>query len=390
MTGADRYARIVERYHVKHGMGHCPAHEDKTPSLSVTLGGDRVLVHCHAGCLQSDVVDAMRRDRVWPESNGGGFHVGQHIEPVLSEARQEFAWWTPDQSDPVVQVRPGRNGHKYDWPTGTKPKRLIYPGPLPPGTMRVILCEGAKASLHAAGKSGLPALGIVSESILPDDDVLRAVGLPGREVWLWPDVGGEVVMNRLVGRLAALACDVKHVHPDVLGLRTKGDDAEQWQPGPDPRGELEAALRVAVAQPAAAEAPATGSMRLLLADDDDTEKPKPLVPGLVWEGCVSLITSAPKSGKTTLIADGLSRLFTGEAWLSERCEGDRMSPTSRESARANGALASSSTAETPHEARGPLPPRRAGGAGGSASRRILAAFLPPIRRRPGGSAGGLR
>ena len=84
MTGADLYGRIVERYHVKRGVARCPAHDDKTPSLSVKLDGDRVLVHCHAGCTQEDVIDAMRRDGVWPESNGNGFGLGLHIEPVLS------------------------------------------------------------------------------------------------------------------------------------------------------------------------------------------------------------------------------------------------------------------------------------------------------------------
>lgn len=38
----------------------CPAHEDRTPSLSVTTGADgRVLVKCHAGCAFGDVVRAM-------------------------------------------------------------------------------------------------------------------------------------------------------------------------------------------------------------------------------------------------------------------------------------------------------------------------------------------
>jgi hypothetical protein len=38
----------------------CPAHEDRNPSLSVGLGkGDRVLLKCHAGCSQEDVVDAL-------------------------------------------------------------------------------------------------------------------------------------------------------------------------------------------------------------------------------------------------------------------------------------------------------------------------------------------
>ena len=37
----------------------CPAHEDRSPSLSVREGRDgRVLVHCHAGCRPEDVVAA--------------------------------------------------------------------------------------------------------------------------------------------------------------------------------------------------------------------------------------------------------------------------------------------------------------------------------------------
>jgi hypothetical protein len=38
----------------------CPAHGDKTPSLSLKEGDDgRVLIHCFAGCLIEDVVAAM-------------------------------------------------------------------------------------------------------------------------------------------------------------------------------------------------------------------------------------------------------------------------------------------------------------------------------------------
>jgi hypothetical protein len=45
------------------GKGHiarCPAHEDKTASLSVTEGeGGAALVHCFAGCIAADVVAAV-------------------------------------------------------------------------------------------------------------------------------------------------------------------------------------------------------------------------------------------------------------------------------------------------------------------------------------------
>lgn len=44
------------------GMARCPAHDDHTPSLGVTLGGTAILFHCFAGCSQADVLAALARD----------------------------------------------------------------------------------------------------------------------------------------------------------------------------------------------------------------------------------------------------------------------------------------------------------------------------------------
>ena len=41
-------------------IARCPAHADKTPSLSVSKGeGDRILFHCHAGCDVEAIVESM-------------------------------------------------------------------------------------------------------------------------------------------------------------------------------------------------------------------------------------------------------------------------------------------------------------------------------------------
>ena len=36
----------------------CPAHDDQSPSLSITNVGEKVLLHCHAGCEYKDIITA--------------------------------------------------------------------------------------------------------------------------------------------------------------------------------------------------------------------------------------------------------------------------------------------------------------------------------------------
>src|SRR5689334_20083592 len=46
----------------------CPAHDDRTPSLSIRESdGDKVLVHCHAGCDQRDVIAALKEQGLWAD-----------------------------------------------------------------------------------------------------------------------------------------------------------------------------------------------------------------------------------------------------------------------------------------------------------------------------------
>lgn len=67
------------------GMARCPAHDDRTPSLGVTLGRHAVLFHCFAGCDQASVIDALRREGTTPAS----LFAGSPIERTdnMMEAR---------------------------------------------------------------------------------------------------------------------------------------------------------------------------------------------------------------------------------------------------------------------------------------------------------------
>jgi hypothetical protein len=48
-------------------VARCPAHDDRSPSLSIRDDGGRVLAHCFSGCSQSDVIEALRSRGLWPE-----------------------------------------------------------------------------------------------------------------------------------------------------------------------------------------------------------------------------------------------------------------------------------------------------------------------------------
>ena len=47
-------------------VARCPAHKDRTPSLSISDADDgKILVRCHAGCEQAIVIAALRVRRLW-------------------------------------------------------------------------------------------------------------------------------------------------------------------------------------------------------------------------------------------------------------------------------------------------------------------------------------
>lgn len=43
----------------------CPAHEDSKPSLSITTGRHGVVFVCRAGCMQAEVIEALRARGIW-------------------------------------------------------------------------------------------------------------------------------------------------------------------------------------------------------------------------------------------------------------------------------------------------------------------------------------
>ncbi|MFO1256095.1 MAG: hypothetical protein U1E37_10555 [Sphingomonadaceae bacterium] len=76
------------------GMCCCPAHPDRTPSLSITLGKRAILVHCFAGCTNEAVIRALARlgVRIADLFDGAGGPITN--EPRVDTAnRNAFRLW---------------------------------------------------------------------------------------------------------------------------------------------------------------------------------------------------------------------------------------------------------------------------------------------------------
>ena len=64
-------------------IARCPAHDDRSPSLSVSVNDTgKLLIHCHAGCDQRTVLDAIQA-------------TPQMLDPEREERRQDDSEWTP-------------------------------------------------------------------------------------------------------------------------------------------------------------------------------------------------------------------------------------------------------------------------------------------------------
>jgi putative DNA primase/helicase len=89
------------------GMCCCPAHDDRTPSLSVTLGRKAILFHCFAGCLNEDVIAALDRQGVRSRDLFTGSDAGTIERKSLGDfspnARRLWQSATTISDSPAVQ-----------------------------------------------------------------------------------------------------------------------------------------------------------------------------------------------------------------------------------------------------------------------------------------------
>src|SRR5262245_4638608 len=108
-------------------MARCPAHPDRTPSLSIAVSGDRdkILLHCHAGCAVDDILGALGLERA-------DLFAGGRDEARREVATYDYVDETGTILSQVVRYEPkaflqrrpdGRGG--WDWKLG-KARRVLF------------------------------------------------------------------------------------------------------------------------------------------------------------------------------------------------------------------------------------------------------------------------
>ena len=220
---ADSIVRALEaRRSGSCWMAKCPAHDDHNPSLSIREVDGKVLLHCHAGCSQRDVIDALKARGLWPEREyrlgSGGVIVAEYN---YTDARGELLYQVVryEPKDFLPRYPDGRGG----WVYKKYPLQVLYRLREVLENAIIFLVEGERdvETLREHGFVATCEAGGANAPWLPQfTDALR-----GREVIMIPDRdrAGRARVLRIAKALVGHAEKLV-----ILDLEHGGKDVSDW------------------------------------------------------------------------------------------------------------------------------------------------------------------
>jgi predicted transcriptional regulator len=340
-----RTKRVAKRNSERHVLAHCPAHDDSTPSLSLTEKADGTLLwKCFAGCSQDAVREALerlagvqpatarpiapRRNRQQPATaQAQPLTLAALADAKRLDAEKLIAWHVRELPDGgieilyltregelhAIQYRLAQEGeNRFKW---RKDDTAILYGlwrlPEWGDADTLYLCEGT-SDTWTLWHADLPALGIPSASTWREEWWREVEGFP--RIVLIPDADGAGA--GLAQKLAETCPDSLRERVQVLQLPEGAKDAnELWQQvDADPERFREALAGCEIIlltdsyrnqnRRINGDLPLLAPLSELLSSNAEHElEYVPLlgVDGLIARGTLTLIGAHPKAGKTTLL-----------------------------------------------------------------------------------------
>lgn len=229
---------------------HCPAHDDNTASLSITITPEgKPLFKCFAGCDFKEIAAALKYLQCpIPESTSA---LAQHGIPSkwITQSKEVYnklvatypypcgyvARYENDEGKKIVIpfFKPSDNTNQaFTCGYASKDNRDLYNKELITQYLdaTILVVEGEKCADYA-------------NSVITDKNAFIAVSWPGgcnaitkadwtpirgRSIVLWPDYDkpGVEAMSKLAEILSGMDCEISVIDPSVLGLSDGGDIAD--------------------------------------------------------------------------------------------------------------------------------------------------------------------
>ena len=205
---------------------HCPVHDDKESSLTISLSNGKILFYCHAGCSQKAVLEELKRRNLWAEKSTT---TKKKIVATYD--------YTDEDNNLLYQVcrfepkdfRQRRPNGKGGWIWNLKDtRRVLYCLPKILVSDQVFICEGEKdvAALNAQGLTATTNCGGASNWITE-----YSASLENRECIILPDNDEPGLRHaiKIAQSLDGKARSVKII--ELPGLPIKGDISDWFAMG---------------------------------------------------------------------------------------------------------------------------------------------------------------
>ena len=322
--------------------GHGSGNGDRNPSLSITESDGKVLFHCHAGCDQREVFDAVReRNLLQSTPKREEISFTQHQDRVLEK---EWVYRAEDGTELFTKRRYKTNDakgktysiHRVDAQgkriAGLKDTRIV-PLNLPElieakqSGRAIYLVEGEKAadalvSIGAIATTSHTGAGSWPEEITQYFAGANVVVIPDN------DEPGISYAKRAIAHLLPVVKSIRYLD---LGLMIEGDDAYEWvYHAKGTRKELAELAKQApvITQQAKAAEPEpvpseayNPTPQLLNIEAWDTIKDEPvrwIIENVLPEKGFAALYGPPGSYKSFIALDIAEAVATGRQWMGNQ------------------------------------------------------------------------